>query len=526
MYKALLVDDEPRILQGLLELIPWENFGIEIAGQAANGRVALDLLEQTKAQILITDIKMPEMDGLALIREAKSRFAFLKCVILSGFDDFALVKEAARIGIENYLLKPVEPDELSHTLLEMTAKIDQEVHRQIQLRGDSVILRNNILNLWLTGQIGEADFRQRAELLQLAIDEKAYVVCLIHPLFAEAESPSNRNLLLYAAENLCTELLAVCCRAIVVCDSMDQIAVIVQDDLAALEPDVIHPYLQQCVDSIRQYLKSDVFVTVGSRIADCGRVSESYAQAQQLMEYRLIMPPATIVDIRDREERTDSDMGRSIPYNRLAQLIIDREKEQATAFIADTFETICRTMTVSPLQVQNIAIELLYHMLTVMSRLKLESASLFDSQDHLAVQLIRRKSVDELSGWLQMLAVKTIDCIEAQESRESPLIKRVTDYIDEHYANNISLKTIAVSFNVNPAYLGQLFIKEKGDTFSNYLNAARIKRAAELLTTTEWDLSAIAEATGYVNQSYFSYLFKKTKGVYPTKFRLEHRTLN
>ncbi len=124
------------------------------------------------------------------------------------------------------------------------------------------------------------------------------------------------------------------------------------------------------------------------------------------------------------------------------------------------------------------------------------------------------------------VAVKTIDCIEAQESRESPLIKRVTDYIDEHYANNISLKTIAVSFNVNPAYLGQLFIKEKGDTFSNYLNAARIKRAAELLTTTEWDLSAIAEATGYVNQSYFSYLFKKTKGVYPTKFRLEHRTLN
>ena len=124
MYSVLLVDDEPSVLTGLRYVIDWDEYGVEIAGTASNGTQALELLRELPVDILITDIQMPQMGGLELLQQVRAQNMDLRCIILTGYDDFKYVKKAAQLGIENYLLKPVSPEELSETLLNTITKIE------------------------------------------------------------------------------------------------------------------------------------------------------------------------------------------------------------------------------------------------------------------------------------------------------------------------------------------------------------------------------------------------------------------
>ena len=130
MYSVLLVDDEPSVLTGLRYVIDWDEYGVEIAGTASNGTQALELLRELPVDILITDIQMPQMGGLELLQQVRAQNMDLRCIILTGYDDFKYVKKAAQLGIENYLLKPVSPEELSETPRRHLFPLDHRPHRQ------------------------------------------------------------------------------------------------------------------------------------------------------------------------------------------------------------------------------------------------------------------------------------------------------------------------------------------------------------------------------------------------------------
>lgn len=177
----------------------------------------------------------------------------------------------------------------------------------------------------------------------------------------------------------------------------------------------------------------------------------------------------------------------------------------------------------SPVIVQSSAVEMVYRSLNALHALNMDTAPLLVDEDNLFLHQLRTKSIEELHGWVKSVAERTIRMIISLEESIHPLVRRVLAYVDDLYSENISLKTIAHTFNVNVAYLGQLFIKEKNETFSSYLNMKRIEKAKELLCSTSLELQEIAESVGYVNQSYFNSIFKKATGIYPTKYRLDHK---
>jgi len=522
MYKAILVDDEPRILNGLHEIVRWEDYGIEIAGQANNGQDALRMIENGGISIVITDIRMPEMDGLELIRQIRQQERAIKTIILSGYDDFNYVKEAAKLGIENYLLKPVVRDELSSTLFDIIHKMKQETEQQIELRSSAMILRNNILNRWLTGTITRMNLTERADLLQIDLTSQNYMVCLFKILFEDDHE--SRDLTNYAFENICNELLNTAHgNVITLTDFNGCVAVIFHGNEEDCDEAVVHNLLAECISACSKFLRCKVFATIGSRETDCQYVSKSYSTASQLMEYRMIMPADSIVSYERVAKRPlINNISTSMNFDSLQNSVSQQNEKEAINWIEEAFNTIGQTEGITPLHVQTICVEILYRILSALNQMKINTSMLLDDHEDGLTPFLKAKNLNEMRDWLTSVVLKAFEHIRHADDDLNPITKRVLLYLDKHYADNISLKTIAATFNVNAAYLGQLIINDRKDTFSNLLNIRRMDEAKKLLSGTSLSLNEIAEKVGYVNQTYFNTIFKKIVGIYPTKFRLEH----
>lgn len=425
MYKVLIVDDEPFILDGLRHVIRWEEHGLEIAGVAQNGFQALDILDHTPIHMMITDIYMSRMDGLELIREAKKRRPSVKIVILSGYEKFALVKEAAKLGIENYLLKPVEEEELSQTLLNCVEKIESEIDADIQRRELYHNIRDNILNRWVTDSIGPEELKNRAEFLSLDLSFRYYQVCIAQSLHRSG-SQRDRALLSYAVMNVCQETIAgrgSCNGLAFLAINGDTIILLAWNEEAWERESA--GLLRECIGNVNRHLKIDLFLSAGSVEQGFLSVPASYRNADKLRNGHLDMPVNTVIE-------------------------------------------------------------------------------------YAGIHRISDKSA---------LAVEIMDRVHGSPRPLHPTLSAVLDYVNCRYAEEMSLKTLAVKFDINAAYLGQLFRQATGQIFSVYLNRKRIEAAKRLLTDTPLKTSEVAAKTGFSSVHYFTNVFKKVTGSYPAEYK-------
>lgn len=191
MTKILIVDDEEDIRQGLSELIPFEELGCTLGGLMEDGAQALDLFRREAPEIIITDIKMPRMDGLELIEIVKRESPETRMVVLSGYDDFDLVRRAMKLGAEDYLLKPVDPEEIGHTLKEILRELDRTVNI-VRTRGEEIIL-NNLLNRLVRNDIPVSEFRQKAEVMGFPLTGHSFLAGVLDLSYKTLLSPSREE---------------------------------------------------------------------------------------------------------------------------------------------------------------------------------------------------------------------------------------------------------------------------------------------------------------------------------------------
>ncbi|WP_059049249.1 response regulator transcription factor [Paenibacillus senegalimassiliensis] len=501
MYKVFLVDDEPFILEGLYDIIDWAKLGMEIVGQAENGLAALEALKDLPVDLLITDISMPRLSGLDLIRQARAIHPDLKVIVLSGYDDFAYLKEGMSLGIENYLLKPINLEEFNATLHTVTQKLDES--KALVDEHSIRILRDNVMTRWMRQQIGSAEFHERAELLGITLDKPKVLVALLRI----EDSPK-------AAYEAIAELFAGQPRIVVFQDMDGDLAVVFNIDDTVEGARDAEEGLAQMKQTLESY--RPVRIAAGSIEAADSQASVSYAHAKKALEYFLIFKDRDLIRFEDLG-LTGEALGPSLTmdWDKYPKLLLARNKEAMDEAIDEDFHQLATMKGVTPEHLQLVVMEWL-----IRFKMQLKEIRHTEEPDAFNESLARIRTADSLEVLIELMqeiAGQTITALT--RDLKSPVIQQVLNTIHTSYNEDLSLKTLGALYHIHPVYLGQLFHKEVGELFTEYINHYRIEKAKEQLRTTHLKVHEIARNVGYWEPGYFYKQFRKYVGVSPTEFK-------
>ncbi|MCU6712964.1 response regulator transcription factor [Paenibacillus sp. J5C_2022] len=504
MYKVFIADDEPFIIEGLHDAIDWTSLELAIVGSAENGQQALDALEKTHVDILITDISMPVMNGLELIRKARQIHPGLHVIILSGFNDFDYLKEGMRLGIENYLLKPINLHELKATLDGVIEKLDKRNRQAVSWQEEDIsVLRDNIIYRWLNREIGSGELHERAEMLGIDLMQEYFLVVMLG--MGQLSEDARRHLFRLLEQD--TQ------HGIPFHDRDGNVGIVMalqrEEDGGAV--------VSRLLDRLREAKPEEMIrVAIGEVASGEEQAAASYAQAKKAMEFVLIHPERELLQYSELAVDGTAGQGFALDWGEYARHLAAKEKEQLLGLIEEDFGRFSQEQGVTPGRLQSLALEL-------MVQLKIELGSIKKTE---VPELIRENTVerimraDSLGGMIEVvreIAEEAVDSLV--RDTKSPVIQQILDRIQDNCAEELSLKSLSAEYNIHPVYLGRLFHKETNETFSEYLNRYRIDRAKALLGETHLKVSEIAREVGYWEMGYFYKQFKKYVGVSPKDFK-------
>lgn len=514
MYSVLLVDDEGLITDGLKKLINWEKLGLYVRDTALNGEEALQKFKQNPVDIVITDITMPKLDGIGLIENIKSINDKVKFVILSGYDDFEYARQALRLGIENYILKPINEEELESTLINTKKKLDNAEDNIVDVK-ELEILRENILYRWVANSISSYELEERKFILRISLDCMFYVVSIIK---LNEDSRDNDNLRKVYEHVKSFEKNY---KDFAVFNDLDGNIVIIyaSNEKKALEQK-LYSYLKNIVENISDKFSLDYFVTIGNIEKSFNDVYKSYNTALKMQDYLLINGYNKVVTYKDYEQEYNIKNNElNIDLSKIRAVILNKNKEEGKRYIDEMYDKLCSYEYVTPETLQNTSIQIMMNINKIASELNVENKKYNKNLKKLVLDISNIQTIEQLKTRIKEEILEVIDKLKANSGDMSPVIRQVLKYINENYDEDISLKYLSEKYNINPSYLGQVFNKEVGESFSYYLNKVRNEKAKKLLLTTNIKVKDIAKMLGYEDTSYFYRKFKKYFGVSPNTLR-------
>lgn len=533
MYKLLIVDDEEEVRKGIIQKIDWGRSNFEIAGEAENGREALDLIEENIPDVVITDITMPLMDGLCLTKTIHESYPTVKTVILTGYDDFKFAQQAIKYGVADYILKPVLPEDIEELLEKLKSRIDSEIAQKediVRLRqhySESLpIIRDKFLSLIITGRQDEKEIKQKIEYLNLKIEGDIFVAAA-----ASIDPSSFKNnvfeendieLVKFALFNISQEIV----------EKHSFGEVFFHDDnlifLAGFREQDYNEVLSKTfsvLDEIRQSTEKYLKITITAGIGRIGRslafLKESYKSAVTALEYKLVIGGDKVIYIDDLEPQTTSN------------LVFDENKEKAlvSSIKFGTSKEVTEAVKIlfsdtalkkaSFTEFQLYILELAAAISRLSRDFQLDTAEVFGIDSSLYEEILRFQTGDELRNWIEDTCIKLMKHISSKRQNTTEmLLQRAKNYIRENYGDEeMSIQKVADYLHISPSYLSLIFKKDDGVTFLKYLVGIRLEAAKDLLVNSDLKTAEIAEKIGYPDINYFSYFFKKNFGMSPREYR-------
>ena len=527
-YRVLLVDDEEKIRQEICRKMAWEELGFELAGEAANGMEALEIAEQTCPDVVLTDIKMPYMDGLELGRRLHLTLPAAKLVFFSGFDDFEYARQAVGIHAFEYILKPISAQELCSVLERIRDQLDKqrEERQNIQVWQDRYeqslpLLREFFYSRLLSGKIPAEQIEERAAEYGLSFPSGVWAVA-IASVKGEGLRIAEDAVLLSAMDFLTTQF------------SLPDAAVsgALFDGGVALMAEIggeerFYAFLEElerlCLLA-ETLLGLRVHIGVGTLCHNAAMFCVSAAQAQTALEYKVIAD-SRVLYIRDVEPRGDA----AALFGEVQQQnIIAAVKLGSEAHVREVIEQIVEQMRSSHISIVQCQLFFLESLLSLMRAVRSgaeDSGELFEEEAATMLSADHFRSLEDMSGWLTEHFLRIREILgRRRNDTAGRSVHLAKEYIAEHYHDGeLSVERLCEVLHLSPAYFSTLFKKETGLSFINYLTQVRMEKAAELLRTTDEKTYAVAEQTGYPDANYFSYVFKRHFGVTPSKFRASER---
>lgn len=533
MYKLILADDEAEIRQGLKEVVPFEELGFTVVGEAANGVEALQLCEQLEPDLLITDIRMPLLDGLTLCRRVREALPAAQFIILSGYDDFEYARQAIEVKTMGYLLKPISSAEFSSVLSDAKASLDEEFGKRRDVRRlreyfhESLpLLREMLLSSLLSGDVTTERAMEGAVKYGDDLRAGGYAVALIRlGEDGDASGIADPELRLFAVKNILNEALQERAHEyrfyLFMHNGMLAILFLLdKPDEAAFAHCVCH--LDEARKTVWHYLSCPLHIGVSAPCVELGRIPTAARQAHGAMDQSMLSGQAQVLLITDLQPDSGRQLSADdLQLRRLMNSIKAGDDEQAGLALADLMDA-CRRNRPNPRDWQAYLLEIFMCYMRVISDLALAREALDSRMDRLTQVILKTcpsvdDAQDELGAFLQALLE------EADNHRKTSsrlLASEAEQYLQQNYAQaDITMERLCLHLHISPSYFSMVFKKETKKTFHQYLTELRMDRALTLLSSTELKTAQIAERVGLPDPSYFSYCFKKHFGYPPSRAR-------
>ena len=535
-------EDEVVVRETIKRMIPWEELGFELVGEAADGEMALPLLIRQQPDLLITDIKMPFMDGLTLARLAKKEIPGLKVVILSGYDDFNYAKQAIGIGVEDYLLKPITKNALIERLSEIRSRYEHEKTQkeyyekfQREMQAYEKNSSRDFFEALVDGSMDMMEVYKRAEKLGLDIVAEAYNVLIFTMNCDEDFSGQRDEYSSWEAESL--ELLenffAGHSSAMLFRSNIFSYGVLLKGQRETIEENT-----RACVDEIRKILsrqdgRREWFLAVGQSVERLSQIQKSYHTASRAFSQRYLYDEnilyydemETMEHPGGQAETEDNAYLQKVDVNALNPAILQKFlsnglQEEAENFVKDYFYAIGQEPMESLVFRNYVILNVRFSVISFIKGLGCDTNEM-ESADTEEVLAESGKNMESAIAYAKKMISQAIEIRDQNSGNKNrSILKTAVDFIDSHYMEeDISLNTVANVANVSANHFSALFSQNMGQTFIEYLTTLRMNKAKELLRCTGMRSSEIAGEIGYKDAHYFSYLFKKTQGMTPSDYR-------
>lgn len=542
MLKIFLAEDEVVVRETIKRMIPWEELGFELVGEAADGEMALPLLIRQQPDLLITDIKMPFMDGLTLARLAKKEIPGLKVVILSGYDDFNYAKQAIGIGVEDYLLKPITKNALIERLSEIRSRYEHEKTQkeyyekfQREMQAYEKNSSRDFFEALVGGSMDMMEVYKRAEKLGLDIVAEAYNVLIFTMNCDEDFSGQRDEYSSWEAESL--ELLenffAGHSSAMLFRSNIFSYGVLLKGQRETIEENT-----RACVDEIRKILsrqdgRREWFLAVGQSVERLSQIQKSYHTASRAFSQRYLYDEnilyydemETMEHPGGQAETEDNAYLQKVDVNALNPAILQKFlsnglQEETENFVKGYFYAIGQEPMESLVFRNYVILNVRFSVISFIKGLGCDTNEM-ESADTEEVLAESGKNMESAIAYAKKMISQAIEIRDQNSGNKNrSILKTAVDFIDSHYMDEeISLNTVANVANVSSNHFSALFSQNMGQTFIEYLTTLRMNKAKELLRCTGMRSSEIAGEIGYKDAHYFSYLFKKTQGMTPSDYR-------
>lgn len=522
MYKLLIVDDENQIREGLKKILNWEEYGIEICGEAFNGKQALAMIENILPQIVLTDIKMPEMDGISLLKELKAKGLATKVIVLSGYDDFSLVRQAMKYGAVDYLLKPTGKEELIQIIEELLDVLEDFENREESREGGD-IARNHFLNRLITGSINAMEYREKSELLEINFKKGWLAVAKLKKRGIQSGEKDLQQ------ENItilrrCQKYFEEKKIGMPFMNTGDDIVIILKDIAENKKVNIYKEQLEELLNILEKEFSVSLFLAVSKVVKSYRNLATAYEEADSALKYIFIFDERRILYAEEiKEYFRANEVQAVISQEKIEELIEMGKTKEMKEYLESIFGNRQCILKGADIYVfRNMAMEVLvyfYHFLMVRmssDRIRINKEKVIALQ-----KLVEIETLENMKKYLaEVFAEISQQYAKYTMLPYSKIVSEALRQIKEKYADtNLSLQYLSEELNTNTAYLGRLFKKEVGNSFVDYLNWYRIEKAEVLLKETNLKGSELCEKVGFSNYNYFYVVYKKLKGKKPTEVR-------
>lgn len=529
LYRIMIVDDEEEVRTSIIKKIDWHGAGFELAGDAENGMDALEKIESLEPDLVLTDIRMPYMGGLTLAARLKQEHPSIKVIIFSGYDDFEYAKQAIQLNILEYILKPVNAEELTAILCKIRARLDEEEKElndidtlRAAFNKSLPILKENFLKNLIHGKISSQQISDLAADYQLDFAGSAwYSVALVsiqilpNKRTREDDKP---ELLLLSVRELLRRCLAPYCRFEIVNSSLGLCVIIGLH--AKTELNEIMAVLRDAGKESEKVLSLLLTFGVGTPCSQFSELAACYYEARNALGYRAVLDGGTVIYSGDVEAGVKDSTHMD---NQVEADLISAVKFGGTEQIQNCVDKIIADMQLAHLQFsshQAYLISVMNTLLQIVQRNGLDAETIFGRTDFIET-LSSLQNDDALRRWLLSACQKVNEAINSgRENSTRAMIRAARQYIEENYSDpSLSLETICTTLHISIAYFSSIFKREVGESYTGYLTKIRLEKALELLKTTDEKTYLIAHKVGYEEPNYFGYVFKKHYGMTPSQYR-------